>query len=123
MTPAERQNCLRINPGSTLTTPCLFSSLKAESILDFWTSAVLTACVLPELEGLEQKYKDSLTVIGVHSAKFDNRENIRQAILRNIEHPVPLTVVSVFGCRCLAYVDGTDRYVVSYVSGEGNRTF
>jgi len=41
---------------------------------------------------LEQKYKDSLTVIGVHSAKFDNEkatENIRQAILRyNIEHPV-----------------------------------
>lgn len=62
-------------------------------ILDFWTYCCINCLhVLPELKYLEQKYKDSLTVIGVHSAKFDNEketENIRQAILRyDIEHPV-----------------------------------
>jgi hypothetical protein len=48
--------------------------------------------ILPDLKYLERKYQDSLTIIGVHSAKFDNEkeiENIRQAILRyDIEHPV-----------------------------------
>ena len=48
--------------------------------------------VLPDLKRLEQKYRDELVVIGVHSAKFHaerDTENIRQAILRyEIEHPV-----------------------------------
>lgn len=42
--------------------------------------------VLPELARLEKKWADSpITVVGVHSAKFDNEkdtENIRQAVLR-----------------------------------------
>ena len=62
-------------------------------ILDFWTYCCINCLhVLPDLKYLEQKYKSSVTVIGVHSAKFDNEketENIRQAILRyDIEHPV-----------------------------------
>lgn len=62
-------------------------------ILDFWTYCCINCLhILPNLKYLEQKYKDSLTIIGVHSAKFDNEketENIRQAILRyDIEHPV-----------------------------------
>ena len=62
-------------------------------ILDFWTYCCINCLhILPNLKYLEQKYKDSLTVIGVHSAKFDNEketENIHQAILRyDIEHPV-----------------------------------
>lgn len=62
-------------------------------ILDFWTYCCINCLhVLPDLKYLEQKYQDSLTVIGVHSAKFDHEkevENIRQAILRyDIEHPV-----------------------------------
>ncbi|GAB1541525.1 hypothetical protein NUACC21_41960 [Scytonema sp. NUACC21] len=55
-------------------------------ILDFWTYCCINCLhILPDLKYLEQKYKDSLTVIGVHSAKFDNEkesDNIRQAILR-----------------------------------------
>ncbi|HAJ62265.1 MAG TPA: hypothetical protein DCP31_25990, partial [Cyanobacteria bacterium UBA8543] len=62
-------------------------------LLDFWTYCCINCLhVLPDLKYLEQKYKETLTVIGVHSAKFDNEkevENIRQAILRyDIEHPV-----------------------------------
>jgi thiol-disulfide isomerase/thioredoxin len=62
-------------------------------ILDFWTYCCINCLhILPDLKYLENKYRDSLTVIGIHSAKFDNEkeaENIRQAVLRyDIEHPV-----------------------------------
>jgi len=62
-------------------------------LLDFWTYCCINCMhILPELKKLEQKYPDSLVVIGVHSAKFTTEreaENIRQAILRyDIAHPV-----------------------------------
>ena len=62
-------------------------------LLDFWTYCCINCMhILPELKKLEQKYADSLVVIGVHSAKFATEreaENIRQAILRyGIAHPV-----------------------------------
>ena len=48
--------------------------------------------VFPQLRRLEEKYRDALVVIGVHSAKFPaERElsNLRKAVLRyRIEHPV-----------------------------------
>ena len=101
-------------------------------ILDFWTYCCINCLhVLPELKYLEQKYKDSLTVIGVHSAKFDNEkeiENIRQAILRyDIEHPVLVDsgfrVWQQYAVRAwptLMVID-PEGYVIGYVSGEGNR--
>jgi len=101
-------------------------------ILDFWTYCCINCLhVLPELKYLEQKYKDSLTVIGVHSAKFDNEreiENIRQAILRyDIEHPVLVdsgfSVWQQYAVRAwptLMVID-PKGYVIGYVSGEGNR--
>lgn len=62
-------------------------------LLDFWTYCCINCMhVIPDLKFLEQKFGDDLTVIGVHSAKFENErdsENIRQAILRyDIAHPV-----------------------------------
>ncbi|XP_010259233.1 PREDICTED: NHL repeat-containing protein 2 isoform X1 [Nelumbo nucifera] len=63
-------------------------------LLDFWTYCCINCMhVLPDLEFLENKYKDKpFTVVGVHSAKFDNEkdlEAIRNAVLRyNITHPV-----------------------------------
>ncbi|KAK9084377.1 hypothetical protein Scep_030848 [Stephania cephalantha] len=63
-------------------------------LLDFWTYCCINCMhVLPDLEFLEKKYKDKpFTVVGVHSAKFDNEkdlEAIRNAVLRyNISHPV-----------------------------------
>ena len=49
--------------------------------------------VLPDLEVLEEEFGDeNVTVIGVHSAKFDNEkvgDNISNAISRyDIHHPV-----------------------------------
>ncbi|OAY81734.1 NHL repeat-containing protein 2 [Ananas comosus] len=63
-------------------------------LLDFWTYCCINCMhVLPDLEYLEKKYSNKpFTVIGVHSAKFDNEkdlEAIRNAVLRyNITHPV-----------------------------------
>ncbi len=100
-------------------------------ILDFWTYCCINCLhILPKLKYLEQKYKDSLTVIGVHSAKFDNEketENIRQAILRyDIEHPVLVDsgfrVWQEYAVRAwptLMVID-PEGYVIGYVSGEGN---
>ncbi|XP_058082799.1 protein SUPPRESSOR OF QUENCHING 1, chloroplastic isoform X2 [Magnolia sinica] len=63
-------------------------------LLDFWTYCCINCMhVLPDLDFLEKKYNDKpFTVVGVHSAKFDNEkdlEAIRNAVLRyNITHPV-----------------------------------
>ncbi|KAL5565895.1 hypothetical protein UlMin_029059 [Ulmus minor] len=63
-------------------------------VLDFWTYCCINCMhVLPDLEFLEKKYKEMpFTVVGVHSAKFDNEkdiEAIRNAVLRyGITHPV-----------------------------------
>jgi thiol-disulfide isomerase/thioredoxin len=62
-------------------------------ILDFWTYCCINCIhVLPTLKKIEQKYPNSVVVIGVHSAKFDGEQdsdNIREAVMRyEIEHPV-----------------------------------
>lgn len=101
-------------------------------VLDFWTYCCINCLhVLPKLKYLEQKYRAILTVIGVHSAKFDNEkeiENIRQAILRyDIEHPVLVdsgfNVWQQYAVRAwptLMVID-PEGYVIGYVSGEGNQ--
>lgn len=62
-------------------------------LLDFWTYCCINCMhILPELKKLEKAYPNELVVIGVHSAKFDTEQdlkNIKEAILRyEIEHPV-----------------------------------
>ncbi|MEH2310541.1 MAG: thioredoxin-like domain-containing protein [Nostoc sp.] len=101
-------------------------------ILDFWTYCCINCLhILPNLKYLEQKYKDSLTIIGVHSAKFDNEketENIRQAILRyDIEHAVVVDrgfkIWQEYAVRAwptLIIID-PEGYVIGQISGEGNR--
>jgi len=101
-------------------------------ILDFWTYCCINCLhVLPDLKYLEQKYKDSVTVIGVHSAKFDNEkeaENIRQAILRyDIEHPVLVDrdfrvwqEYAVKAYPTLAVID-PQGYIVATLTGERKR--
>ncbi|AUS99246.1 hypothetical protein CLI64_01905 [Nostoc sp. CENA543] len=113
--------------------PILLKKLRGRVvILDFWTYCCINCLhVLPDLKYLEQKYQNSLTVIGVHSAKFDNEqetENIRQAILRyDIEHPVIVDknfrVWQEYTVRAWPtfIVIDPDGYVITTISGEGNR--
>lgn len=74
--------------------PYSIKDLKGKLVLiDFWTYCCINCIhIMPELKKLEEKYKNELVVIGVHSAKFlteRGTENIRQAILRyEIEHLV-----------------------------------
>ena len=101
-------------------------------ILDFWTYCCINCLhVLPDLKYLEQKYKNSVTVIGVHSAKFDNEketENIRQAILRyDIEHPVLVDKnfrvwqeYAVKAYPTFVVID-PQGYIVATLTGEGKR--
>ena len=57
-------------------------------VLDFFTYCCINCMhILPDLERLETKYRDTdgVVVVGVHSAKFENEklsENIRNSILR-----------------------------------------
>lgn len=74
--------------------PLEISDLKDRIILlDFWTYACVN-CIqaLPEIKKLEQTFGNKITVIGVHSGKFDNEKDglsIKKAILKyGINHPV-----------------------------------
>jgi len=62
-------------------------------LLDFWTLCCINCMhIMPDLARLEEKYKNELVVIGVHSAKFENErstESIRKAALRyELKHPI-----------------------------------
>ncbi len=62
-------------------------------LIDFWTYCCINCIhIMPDLRILEEKYKNELVVIGVHSAKFlteRGTDNIQQAILKyGISHPV-----------------------------------
>lgn len=101
-------------------------------LLDFWTYGCIN-CIhtLKEVQYLEQKYQDCLTVVGIHSAKFDNEqevENIRQAILRyDIRHPVVvdrgLKIWDSFAARALPTLVLIDPegYCIARLAGEGHR--
>ena len=101
-------------------------------ILDFWTYCCINCLhILPDLQYLEEKYADSLTVIGVHSAKFDHEkeiENIRQAILRyDVKHPVVVDndfrIWNEYDVRAwptLVLVN-PKGYYLHRISGEGHR--
>ncbi|KAE8010352.1 hypothetical protein FH972_006727 [Carpinus fangiana] len=102
-------------------------------LLDFWTYCCINCMhVLPDLEFLEKKYKDMpFTVVGVHSAKFDNEkdlEAIRNAVLRyGITHPVVndgdmylWRELGVNSWPTFAIV-GPNGKLLAQISGEGHR--
>jgi thiol-disulfide isomerase/thioredoxin/DNA-binding beta-propeller fold protein YncE len=74
--------------------PIALSELRGKIVLlDFWTFCCINCHhILPDLAKLEEKYKDELVVIGVHSAKFDaerDTDNIRRKVAEyRIKHPV-----------------------------------
>jgi sugar lactone lactonase YvrE len=79
-----------INTGKPLT----LKDLKGKVvILDFWTLCCINCMhIMEELTALEEKYKNEVVVIGVHSPKFEtekNNETLRKAVLRyELKHPV-----------------------------------
>lgn len=101
-------------------------------LLDFWTYCCINCMhILPDLTYLEQKYEDSLVVIGVHSPKFPQEKignNVQKAINRHhIRHPVAhdpgFTLWKQYGIRAwpsIIFID-PEGYVVGVLRGEGNR--
>jgi thiol-disulfide isomerase/thioredoxin len=99
-------------------------------ILDFWTYGCINCIhIIPDLHKLEEEFADSLVVIGVHSAKFDNEgetDNIRQIVQRyGVTHPVvndsEFVVWRTYGVRAwptTVLIDPTGK-VVGGRSGEG----
>lgn len=62
-------------------------------LLDFWTYGCVNCMhILRDLKTLEQRFRDELVVIGIHSPKFANEkatENLKRILVRyEIEHPV-----------------------------------
>ncbi len=100
-------------------------------LLDFWTLCCVNCHhVLAELRPLEQKYQDVLTVVGVHSPKFEYEklpESVAAAIDRHeIHHPVlndpNMTTWQSYGVRAwptLVLVDPRGEIIATY-SGEGH---
>lgn len=100
-------------------------------LLDFWTLCCVNCHhVLAELRPLEEKFKDVLTVVGVHSPKFEYEklpESVAAAIARHeIHHPVlndpNMTTWESYGVRAwptLVLVDPRGDIIATY-SGEGH---
>lgn len=100
-------------------------------LLDFWTLCCVNCHhVLAELRPLESKFQDVLTVVGVHSPKFEhekNPESVAAAIERHdINHPVlndpNMATWSSYNVRAwptLVLVDPNGKIISTY-SGEGH---
>jgi thiol-disulfide isomerase/thioredoxin len=100
-------------------------------LLDFWTLCCVNCHhVLAELRAVEEKFKDVLTVVGVHSPKFEHEklpESVAAAISRHeIEHPVlndpNMATWKSYGVRAwptLVLVDPRGDIIATY-SGEGH---
>jgi thiol-disulfide isomerase/thioredoxin len=82
-------------------------------VLDFWTFCCVNCMhVLPELVSLERKYAaEPVTVVGVHSAKFDNEKDegaVRSAVLRCD----PVDATATFSCIHEANMWSPDTYLL-----------
>jgi thiol-disulfide isomerase/thioredoxin len=100
-------------------------------LLDFWTFCCINCLhVIDELRDLEDKYADTLVIVGVHSPKFVHEaehEAVVAAVERyDVRHPVlddpDLATWDAYAVRAwptLALVD-PEGYVVAQFSGEGH---
>ena len=101
-------------------------------LLDFWSYCCINCMhVLPDLRYLENKYPDTLTVIGIHSPKFENERapaQLQKAINRyHIRHPVAndtkFQLWRAYGIKAwpsIIFID-PEGYVVGILRGEGRR--
>ncbi len=101
-------------------------------VLDFWTFCCINCLhVLDELRTLEERYRDVLVIVGVHSPKFVHEADpvaLAAAVERyEVHHPVlddpDLTTWSAYTARAwptLVVID-PEGYVVAHMAGEGHR--
>lgn len=101
-------------------------------LLDFWTYSCINCMhVLADLQFLEEKYREGLTVIGIHSPKFPREQvggQVQKAINRcHIRHAVAndpsLSMWKQYGIRAwpsIVFID-PEGYAVGVVRGEGRR--
>lgn len=120
-------------PWLNCKSPLSLKSLRGQIVLlDFWTYGCINCLhVIPDLHDLQQRFGNSLTIIGIHTAKFDQEREvagIQQAILRyRIAHPVVVdsdrTLWDRYTIRAyptFVLID-PQGYIVTTVSGEGRR--
>jgi thiol-disulfide isomerase/thioredoxin len=100
-------------------------------LLDFWTFCCINCLhVLDELRPLEERYRDVLVVIGVHSPKFEHERDpaaLAAAVERHgVRHPVvddgDLHLWQQYAARAwptLAVIDPAG-YLVASMAGEGH---
>ncbi|MGO4596822.1 NHL domain-containing thioredoxin family protein [Terrabacter sp. 2RAF25] len=100
-------------------------------VLDFWTFCCVNCLhVLDELRPVEERFPDALTIIGVHSPKFEHEADadaLASAVERYaVHHPVlddpELVTWKAYAARAwptLVVVD-PEGYVVASMSGEGH---
>ncbi|WP_369234535.1 NHL domain-containing thioredoxin family protein [Streptomyces sp. R21] len=100
-------------------------------ILDFWTFCCINCLhVLDELRELEEKHRDTVVIIGVHSPKFvheaDHRAVVDAVERYGVEHPVlddpELATWKQYAVRAwptLVVID-PEGYIVAMHGGEGH---
>jgi thiol-disulfide isomerase/thioredoxin len=100
-------------------------------LLDFWTFACVNCLhVLDELRPLEEKYRDVLVVVGVHSPKFEHERDahaVAAAVERYaVHHPVlddpDMRMWDQYAAKAwptLTVID-PEGYVVASMAGEGH---
>jgi len=100
-------------------------------LVDFWTFACINCLhVIEELRPLEERFRDELVVIGVHSPKFvheaDHAAVVAAVERYEVDHPVlddpELTTWQAYAVRAwptLTLVD-PEGYIVAQFSGEGH---
>jgi len=101
-------------------------------LLDFWTSCSINCMhVQPDLRYLQDKYPDTLAVLGIHSPKFENErkpQQLQKAINRlHIRHPIAndtkFQLWRAYGIKAwpsIIFID-PEGYVVGILRGEGRR--
>lgn len=112
--------------------PLTWADLRGKVVLlDFWTYGCINCMhLLPDLRMLEERFRQELTVIGVHSPKFANErhtDHLRRVLVRyQIEHPVvndaELRIWRAYGARSWptrVIVDPAGQ-LVGTAQGEGN---
>jgi thiol-disulfide isomerase/thioredoxin len=122
----KAQNLPWFNVKAPLDLPDLQGKLV---ILDFWTFCCINCIhIIPTLKRIEEKFPDSVVVIGVHSPKFPGEkvaDNVAKAIDRyQIVHPIVhdehFTIWKSYAVRAwptLIFI-GPDGYILGQLPGE-----